>query len=83
MKLDDNYSIEYDSNSVNLKFEKTLLRTDSNGKNVNYIKTDIWYYPNLKQALKAYLNKVIESPTISEVIAKIETAEALILSKVK
>lgn len=80
MILNKNYEIIQDDTNTILKFSEPRIRKDNEGNNVEYIGTEQWYYPNLKSALKAYLNKSIYDETIVGVIKKIESVEELILA---
>jgi hypothetical protein len=79
MKLDENYRILHEENNVVLQFYQNKIRTKKDDSKEEYEFTENYYYPVLKSALKAYLNKSIGKPTIKEVIDKIEKVEKLIL----
>ena len=72
MKLNDNWNITYDENNVVLN--KIERRINRKGEESTYITPH--YYPNVKSALKAFLNKSLkQSESIMEVINRIEKAE--------
>lgn len=82
MKIDDNFRIERDDMNVTLvrKVEKirTSDRKGSNGwsKGDKYEVEDHFYYPNIKMALKRYLDfKVGEASKVEDILSKIEEAE--------
>ena len=79
MKLQNNYRIEKDENNVILRLEEKRTRLNKDKLEVEYTYTDTWYYPNLKSALKGYLNKTIFDKNIDKVLKKIAEVEALIL----
>lgn len=78
MKIDENYSLETDSNNWILKF-KSNEKTHENGK--KYYSFDEWYFPSLSDALKKYVDqtsKVAES--IDELILLIKKSNKIIES---
>lgn len=81
MELSENYRIVYDSRNVILQFhemrEKTAeIKKRVGGKDGPYEVVEETYYPNLKQALQAFLHKSTKgSESIEECIQRIEEAE--------
>jgi hypothetical protein len=86
MKLKFNYKIDRDENNVILRFEEKRTRINNEKKEVEFLHTDSWFYPNLKMALKAYLNKIVfdsatnEDTSASTILRRIGEVEELIQS---
>lgn len=80
MKLNKNYRIVYEENNTILQFfeQRKKVKKDKSEEQYEYV--DNYYYPHLKSALKAYLNKVVSDTTIEGVVSKIENVEKLILN---
>ena len=57
--LDENYSIEIDSNNFTLKFEEERQITRK-GKLENVTSKDEWHFGQLKHALSKYLNQAVK-----------------------
>lgn len=76
MKIDNNWSIEYDENNVILVYSEPKTRIKKNGSKEDYIYRNMFYYPNIKTALKSYLNRCLKgSGSINEVLSKINEVE--------
>ena len=74
MKLDDNYFITRDKYNVVLNYREEKGLNADTGKIT--ISTDEWYYGNMKDALKAYLNKSgVHNESVDDVIAHIQRVE--------
>ena len=77
IQLDNDFSIEGDSNSYTLKYKHRQDKLNSRGENI-YTR-DYWYYPTIKLCLEAYLDK---SPTgstsVEQVLAKFEEVKQVI-----
>lgn len=73
--LDSNYTIEVDNICVMLYYQKPTDKI--NPKTGNKItERNHWYYPNIKEALKAYINdSITHSNSIDEIISKIKLLE--------
>jgi len=73
MKLDDNYSIITTKECVELKFEETFYNKE---KGKDSVRTQILYFPNMKMALKKYVNnKVDNCQDIEEIVDMINHLE--------
>jgi hypothetical protein len=55
MKLNENYRIESDSVGATLIYEDSRTRL-KDGKEVDYVYTDKWYFLNMEQALTKYVD---------------------------
>lgn len=76
MELDDKYRVVYDENNVVLQFYEKRVKTKKSGDKEVYEFTDNFYYPNIKSALKAYLNKSIKgSESVKVVLERINLVE--------
>ena len=79
MKLDDNYLLVYDESNVVLRYEENRIRIKKDGTKEPYLFNEDRYYPNVKTALKAYLNISLKGSTsVEDVIRRIEKAEKII-----
>ena len=79
MKLDDNYLLVYDESNVVLRYEENRIRIKKDMTKEPYLFNEDRYYPNVKTALKAYLNISLKgSKSIEDVISRIEKAEKMI-----
>jgi len=80
MMLSNEYRLVYEENKVvTLQFFESRIRKKKDGNTEAYEFTDNYYYPNLKKALKAFVNKsVMPSENIQEVLDKIELLESKI-----
>ena len=76
MELSKNYRIVKDENNVILQFHEYRTREKGKLKGELYEFTDDYYYPNLKTALKSYVNKTLSlCRDIEEVLLKISELE--------
>ena len=79
MKLDNNYLLVYDESNVVLRYEENRIRIKKDETKEPYLFNEDRYYPNVKTALKAYLNISLKgSKSIEDVIRRIEKAEKII-----
>lgn len=78
--LKNGYSIQReDANNVTLSRKENKTREDKKtGKPIKYTTTDVAFYPNLKTALTAYLNVVIEDDSAEKILTNIKEVETLI-----
>lgn len=75
MKLNEKYSIVYDSENVILQFSEYRI----NKKGENKLVIDNMYYPSLKTALNGFLVKCTwEIKTAEEVLKELNRVENLI-----
>lgn len=73
IKIDDNFCMKIDAYNVNLYYESEE-KINKDGK--RYKSTDTTYHPNVRQALKAYIQKSLEQEnSIQELINKIDFLE--------
>lgn len=80
MKLDDNYSINSDGVGSTLLFEEKRQR-EKEGKMVDFVYTDRWYFINVAQALTKYFHlKLEQSQDVKDCLKRIEQVEQLIKS---
>jgi hypothetical protein len=78
MRIDDNYRIDTDGAGTILIFEENRQR-EKDGKMVDFVYTDHWFYLNVEQALRKYLDLRIEQCSdVSEILAKIEQTREFI-----
>ncbi len=81
VELDENYSIHTDSMCTTLKYEvehDTLIK----GKVKRVTSKDEWYYPDIKFALKSYLQKSLRHVDgIEGLVNQVSKVEQLIDSK--
>jgi hypothetical protein len=82
LKLDDDYSLVFESNCITLRYKK--LNEEKTKKSVSgkqiFTKKE-YYYPNIKTALTGYLlhcTSEVVSPTVSSILDKIEQVEKVI-----
>lgn len=74
IKLDENYTIEKDVASWNLRYSKVQMK---NGKPT--ASRDMTFHPNLEYALQWYADKVLgDCESINEVLDKIRETKELI-----
>ena len=80
MTLSNEYRLVYEENKVvTLQFFESRIRKKKDGNTESYEFTDNYYYPNLKTALKSFVNKsVMPSKNIEEVLDKIKSLESKI-----
>jgi hypothetical protein len=78
MRIDDNYRIDTDGAGTILIFEETRQR-EKDGKMVDFVYTDQWFYLNVEQALRKYLDLRIEQCSdVKEILEKIEETREFI-----
>jgi hypothetical protein len=83
MRIDDNYRINTDGAGTILIFEETRQR-EKDGKEVDFLFTDQWFYLNVEQALRKYLDLRIEQCSdVKEILAKIEQTREFITNLYK
>ena len=83
MRIDDNYKIRTDGSGTILIFEEKRQR-EKDGKMVDFIFTDQWFYLNVEQALRKYLDLRIEQCSdVSEILSKIEQTREFITNLYK
>tara|TARA_R110000868_G_scaffold54268_3_gene169920 strand:- start:7577 stop:7846 length:270 start_codon:yes stop_codon:yes gene_type:complete len=83
MRIDDNYKINTDGAGTILIFEENRQR-EKDGKMVDFVFTDQWFYLNVEQALRKYLDLRIEQCSdVSEILAKIEETREFITNLYK
>lgn len=80
MILNKNYRIVFDDNNTVLQFfelrEKTSKET---GEKTEFEYTENYYYPNIKTALKSFLNKSLDgSSSVEEILKRIGEVEGVI-----
>lgn len=80
MKIDENYSISIDSNNVMLNYKSDAYEKMIKGELRSVTTKNTNYFPNVKMALKSYVNKVVdqsasESLNVLELLSKIEVIE--------
>ncbi len=80
--LDDSFYIESDN------YNYTLVKNENKGINKDtgkdIITNDRYYYANIKDCLKCYVNKsIVDCNSIEEVIKKLEELETIIEKKNK
>ena len=77
IELDKNYNITVDNNNVMLNFKgDPYASKDRKGNPTMVTPSDKWFYPNVKVALKSYVNKSLKtSGSLNEVLSKIESLE--------
>jgi hypothetical protein len=83
MRIDDNYRINTDGAGTILIFEETRQR-EKDGNEVDFLFTDQWFYLNIEQCLRKYLDLRIEQCSdVSEILAKIEETREFITNLYK
>ena len=83
MRIDDNYKINTDGAGTILIFEENRQR-EKDGKMVDFVFTDQWFYLNVEQALRKYLDLRSEQCSdVSEILAKIEETREFITNLYK
>jgi len=76
MDIDDNYRILDDDNNVILQYHEDRIKTKLDGSKETYEFTDNYYYPNLKHALKSYVNKSLKyNELLVDVLFEIKRVE--------
>jgi|GWRWMinimDraft_5_1066013.scaffolds.fasta_scaffold10513_4 hypothetical protein len=72
MKLDENFRVESDSVGTMLIFEQERKR-ERDGKEVDFIFTDRWYFLNMTQALNKYVDlKMGKAEDVKELLKLIK-----------
>ena len=75
MKLNENWSIEFDSDNTILVFREN--RPNKLGELKEY--KDEYFYPTVQTALKAFLNKTLDgSSSVEEILLRIAEVEKVI-----
>jgi hypothetical protein len=84
LKLDDNYTIETDSNNFILRYSNTYIGKDkSTNKDKEITSKAEWFYPTLSGALNTYLNECLKrSDTVNDVYTELKRVENII-AKIK
>lgn len=80
INLNKNYRIVFDDNNIFLQFfelrEKNKKETE---EKVEFEYTENCYYPNVKSALKGFLNKYLDgSSSVDEVLKRTDEVENII-----
>ena len=80
LKLDDNYTIETDSNNFTLRYSNTYIGKDKKSDEEKEITSKSeWFCPSLSWALNVYLNECLKkNNTIEEVYAELKRVENII-----
>lgn len=79
IKIDDNYSLEADSNNWILRYEEEIEK-EIKGESKKVLSKDEWYHPSIKSALNKYLNQVTKpSENFFSLMESVEKAESTIL----
>lgn len=79
MNLTENWRITYDENNVTLEFFENRLRNEGKENEAEFEFVDSFYYPTIKTALEAFLQKYIKgSESVNEVLKRISEVEAII-----
>ena len=74
MKIDNNFTVEKDSLSFILHYEKPTGKFNKDGKEI--ISRDKTYHISLKDALKSYVNKAVDvSHSATTVLSQLEEIE--------
>ena len=83
MKLDEKHLIVYDDNNVTLRFQENRVRIKKDKTEESYLFKEDRYYPNVKSALKSYVNlKLKGSESMQDILDRIDEVE-LLISKLK
>lgn len=77
MDLDENYRILYDETNVILQFHELRIKGEkAKNKGEQFEFTQDYFYPNIKSALKSYINKSLKgSNSILDLVCRIEDLE--------
>lgn len=79
MKLDEKHLLVYDENNVTLRFQEKRIAKKKNKTEESYLFKKDRYYPNVKSALKSYVNlKLKGSESIQNILDRIDEVELLI-----
>ena len=82
MQLDQSYSIDTDSAGTILNFTEQRTR-EKDGKEIEYVFRDQWFFLSVNQALNKYLDLKTEgTEDVKECINKIEEVRSII-NKIK
>lgn len=74
--MSDKYRVIFEENTLILQFYEQRTKVKKDGSQVDFEFTENYYYPNLKTALKAFVNKSLNyCKTIDEVLVNIERLE--------
>lgn len=81
VELDENYSLHTDSICTTLKYE-LVHDTTVKGETKRVTSRDEWYYPDIKFALKSYLQKSLRPvSSVEQFLDRVERVEKLIDNK--
>jgi methionine salvage enolase-phosphatase E1 len=84
MRLSKNYRIVNEESNTILQFHEDRVKTKKDGTQEPYEFVDNYFYPNLKSALKAYVNKAVgDCKQVKEVLKKISELEDQITNLLK
>lgn len=72
--LDSNWRIKTDDNNVTLEFFEQRERTKQDGTVEDYEYVDCYYYPTMKKAMIAYLQKALKPAKSIDVMVSLMTA---------
>jgi len=76
MILSDKYRIINEENNTILQFFEERIKVKKDKTKESYIFTENYYYPNLKTALKSYVNKIIgDCNDVKKVLSKLDELE--------
>lgn len=79
MNLSENYRLVFDENNVTLQFFEQRERNKQDGTKDTFEYTDNLYYPNVKAALKSFLQKCLNgSESVEQCLKRINEVEAKI-----
>lgn len=79
MNLSENYRLVFDENNVTLQFFEQRERNKQDGTKEPFEYTDNLYYPNVKTALKAFLQKSLNgSESVEQCLKRINEVEVKI-----
>ncbi len=79
MKLDNKFSIKTDSEGCTLIFAEKRTRKTKEGETVEYMAEDKYYYSNIEQCIRKYLQECIKpSKDVKDCLIKIEEALEII-----
>lgn len=83
MKINENWSIDSSDEGCTLTFSETRIKNKDTEKEEEFLFKTPYYYPTIKTALVAYLNKSLEkSKDVEDCIKRIEKAEKEIHGKI-
>lgn len=81
LTIDKEWRVESDGSGCTLISEIPSTKLSKKGEKEDYIKTDRWYFPNVKMCLKRYLNESLkEESTVKAVYNKILEVENTIVN---